>query len=134
MVRFRELPDLEAVAATAIRNANITNLAARVYSSIPAQNAVFPLATVQRISGTPAVREALDAANLQIDVWGGSKSQARDIAARARVVLLELEGTAVTDPVNAYITAVEDALGLNWQPDPDTGRDRYLFGVLIYGH
>jgi hypothetical protein len=35
-------------------------------------------------------------------------------------------------PVSAFISGVEDSLGLTWQPDPSTGRDRYIFGVSIY--
>lgn len=132
MTTILEAPDLEAVAAAALRTAAIAGLDTRVYSSVPT-SPTFPLITVQRIGGIPAVREYLDTANLQIDVWGGSKSEIRDIAARARVVLLELAGTLVTSPVRAWISAVEDVLGLSWQPDQLTGRDRYLFGVLVYG-
>lgn len=127
-----EAPDLEAVAAEALRTAAITNLGTRVYSSIP-RTPTFPLVTVQRIGGIAAVREYMDTANIQIDVWSENKSQGRDIAARARVVLLSLAGTTVTSPVSAWISAVEDTLGLSWQPDQLTGRDRYIFGVLIYG-
>lgn len=132
MTTILEAPDMEAVAAVTIRTAAISGLGTRVYSSIPT-NPTWPLVTVQRIGGIPAVREYLDTANLQVDVWGNSKSEARDIAARARVVLLSIAGTLVTTPVRAWISAVEDALGLSWQPDPITGRDRYIFGVLMYG-
>ena len=132
MTLILEAPDMEAVAAVTLRNAAISGLGTRVYSSIPA-DPTYPLVTVQRIGGIPSVREYLDTANIQIDVWGGSKSEARDIAARARVVLLSLAGTSVTSPVSAWISAVEDVLGLSWQPDQLTGRDRYIFGVLIYG-
>lgn len=37
-------------------------------------------------------------------------------------------------PVNATVTGVEDDLGLTWQPDPATARDRYLFGLAVYLH
>lgn len=125
-------PDLEAVASGALRAANITDIGNRWYSSVPA-DPVFPLGTIQRVGGIPAVREYMDAANIQIDVWGDTKAKARTIAAAARTVLINLTGTTVTSPVNAWISSVEDSLGLTWQPDPLTGRDRYLFGVTIYG-
>lgn len=130
MARFKEFPDCEAIAAAALRAAAIAGVGSRVYSSVPKEPA-FPLIVVRRIGGAPAVREYMDAANLQVDVWGDSKSGARDAAARARVVLLELEGTSVSSPVAAWVSAVEDSLGLTWQPDPETGRDRYLFGVTL---
>ena len=132
MTLILEAPDMEAVCAVVLRNAAITNVGTRVYSSIP-RDPTFPLITVHRIGGLPAVREYLDAANIQIDVWGGTKSEARDIAARARVVLLTIAGTLITSPVRAWISGVEDQLGLSWQPDPVTGRDRYVFGVAVYG-
>ena len=122
-------PDTEAIAAKTLRDANITG--SRVYSSIP-KNPTYPLITVHRIGGLPAVRDYMDAANIQIEVWGGTKSEAFDAAAEARATLIELEGTSVTDPVDAWISAVEDSLGLSWQPDPLTGKDRYLFAVSIY--
>lgn len=132
MTTIIEAPDIEAVVAVTLRNAAISGLSTRVYSSVPT-NPTYPLVTVQRIGGVPSVREYLDTANIQIDVWGGTKSEARDIAARARVVLLGLAGSLVSSPVAAWISAVEDALGLSWQPDPVTGRDRYIFAVLVYG-
>jgi hypothetical protein len=128
--QFVEQADVEAIVASVLRAAGITNLVG-VYSSIP-KDPTFPLITVQRIGGFSPVREYLDAANIQIDVWGGSKSEAFDIAARARLVLLGLAGTQVPSPVSAWVSAVEDSLGVTWQPDPSTGRDRYLFSVLVY--
>lgn len=133
VVAVNTFPDLEAVARYALAQANISEIGSRWYSSIPAKNPQWPLGTVIRIGGLPPVRQYLDMASLQIDVWGESKSQARDIAAQARTVLFSLEGTSVSTPVSAFISGVDDSLGLTWQPDPVTGRDRYLFGVLIYG-
>jgi hypothetical protein len=124
-------PDAEAIVGEALRDALISNISTRVYSSIP-KNPTYPLITYQRIGGLPAVRDYMDAANIQVEVWGGTKSQAFDAAAEARVTLIELEGTSVSDPVSAWISAVEDSLGLSWQPDPLTGRDRYLFAVTLY--
>lgn len=125
-----DLPDCEGIVASALRNAAIPEVTG-VYSSIP-KVPTYPLIIVQRIGGVPVVREYMDAANIQIEVWGNSKSQCFDIAARARGVLLMLAGTSVSDPVNAWVSAVEDSLGIVWLPDPDTGRDRYLFSEIVY--
>lgn len=132
MTDFGTFPDMEAVVSGWLRGKNIAIIGTRWYSSVPA-DPDFPLGVVKRIGGSPAVRRYLDAANIQIDVWGRSKSEARDIAAAARTALMQLEGQSVTSPVKAFVSGVEDALGLTWQPDPDTGRDRYLFSVIVYG-
>jgi hypothetical protein len=129
--KYNVLPDIEAAVAEAIRDAAITDLDERVYSSIPAKP-TYPLAVVQRIGGTPAVRRYLDRANIQINIWATSKSEALDIAQEARVAVLETEGTTVTvDGMNIWVSAVDDSLGLSFVPDPATNRDRYLFGLLV---
>lgn len=128
---FHELPDVEAVARQWLSDGALAVIGTRWYSSVPS-TPTYPLGTVKRIGGIPAIRQALDAGNIQVEVWGTSKSEARDIAAAARVRLLRLEGKSVTTPVAAFVSAVDDSLGLTWQPDPDTGRDRYLFSVLVY--
>lgn len=127
------LPDSEALASSVLR----TQLSARVYSSIPS-NPTFPLMTVKRIGGIPADRVRLDRARLQIDVWGNSKSEARDLADAARVVLHAMENktyrVSAGAVVDAVVTGVEDELGLSWQPDPVTDKDRYILGVALYVH
>lgn len=137
MARFNQFPDAEAIAGWKLRQANIPNVGTRVYSSIPT-DPVFPLIVVKRIGGQPAVRQYLDRSRLQIDCWGGTKSVAFDIAQAARVALLELEQTAVTTgggaPADAWITGVDDDLGLQFMQEAVTGRDRYLFGVEIFLH
>ncbi len=127
------LPDVEALVAYELR----TTLSARVYSSIPT-NPVWPLITVKRIGGTPADRVRLDRANIQIDVWGNNKSEARDLADSARVKLHAMEPKVCTTgagyPVNGIITGIADTFGLTWLPDPLTDRDRYIFAVYVYAH
>jgi len=128
---MRAFPDVEAIVAQTLRDAGIAALGTRVYSSIP-KRPTYPLVVVQRTGGLPAVRRYLDSGTVQVEVWGTSKSEAHDIAQQARVELLDLEGTAVTDPVAAFITAVDDAVGLTWDPDTLTARDRYFFAVAIF--
>jgi len=122
---FLHFPDSEAIAGAALRSAGY-----RAYSSIPA-NPTYPLMTVKRVGGIPRDKRMLDRANIQIDVWGDSKSQCRDLADQARRVLMSLEGTTSSD-FNGVITCVEDSLGLFWLPDQETKRDRYIFSVVLY--
>lgn len=135
MTAYEVFPDIEAIVGYVIRSADIDGLDARVYSSIP-REPTYPLAIVKRIGGTPAERHHLDAGRIQVEVWGGSKSEIHDITQLARVAIHEAEGTTFAvdggAPVDAVVTGVEDDLGLQWIPDPTTGRDRYIFGVIVY--
>lgn len=140
-VDFLVFPDLEAVAGYVLRQANIAGLGTRVYSSIP-KTPTYPLIRYQRTGGFVAVQQALDGPRIQFEVWGGApgdgagaptKSDIHDIAQLARVELLRMAGQSYTEPVDAYITAVTDAMGLSWSPDPPTSRDRYIFSMNVYG-
>lgn len=124
-------PDIESAVIAWLKDGAIAG--GRVYSKIPTDPA-FPLVTVARIGGIPSVREHLDRANIQVDVWGGTKSEALDLAQQAREMLLEMEGQVSTDAAMIWISAVEDSLGLTYQPDEETGRERYLFAVNVHAH
>jgi hypothetical protein len=106
-------------------------------SSVPARP-TYPLVTIRRIGGLPAVKQRLDRASIQVDVWGQNKTQALGQAHAARVTLLGMEGQTFSkasgDAIDAYVTAVEDELGLTFLEDHVTGKDRYLFGLSIYSH
>lgn len=132
---YAALPDAEAVVGWWLRSKSIAS--GRVYSSVPT-TPTYPLVVVQRIGGQPAVRQKLDKARIQLAVWGNSKSEARDLADAARLALLDLEGKSVLiangAPVDAFVTAVDDDLGLFWIPDPVTDKDRYMFGVAVFLH
>lgn len=130
MILVSPMPDVEAVAAEILRDADVCE--GRIYSSIP-RAPTFPLAIVARLGGIPAVRRRLDAARIQVSVWGNNKAEARDAADLARIALHEAEGTT-SAVYEAYVTGVEDELGLTWLPDQETARDRYLFAVTVYCH
>src|SRR5262245_13011214 len=105
MTIVQAFPDVEALVAYELR----TQLPANVYSSIP-RNPTYPLITIKRIGGIPTDRIRLDSVSLQLDVWGNSKSEARDLADSARVKLHAMEGKVMTTaagyPVNGTITGV----------------------------
>jgi len=128
------MPDLEAVVRKTIADAGYS-----AYSSIP-NSPTWPIVVVMRAGGFAAVHRYLDAARLQIDVWGGAKgdtsptpkSTIQDMVQDIRRRVVRLEGTKVTTPVGAWISGVEDG-SLIWLPDDDTGRDRYILTMEIYG-
>lgn len=127
MAEYASMPDIEAIVGIVMRTAGVCG--GRVYSSVP-NDPEFPLAIVQRIGGTPAERHRWDRANIQIDIWGTNKSEARDEADSARLAIHGAEGTTEAT-MGGFISGVEDALGLQFLPDPTTHRDRYIFAVLV---
>lgn len=129
MSGFPVFPDAEAVVSQWLRDH--VSPTPRVYSSIPKAPA-YPLVTIARVGGTPAVRQYLDAARIDVNVWGTSKTDAHDLAAKCRAALMNLEGQTVTTPVSAFVSGVDDAVGLTWLPDAPTSRDRYVFSVIVY--
>lgn len=122
--------DAEAVAGVIIRAAGTT--ATGVYSSIP-KNPSYPLVVVRRVGGLPVHRSRWDGAEIQLDVWAESKSDARTLADAARRALLDAEATTVTyGSSSAWVSSVEDTLALTWLPDPgNSTKDHYVLGVRI---
>jgi len=129
MTTYPAFPDAEAVVAAWLR-AHVPG-PPRVYSSVPAKP-TYPLVTVARTGGTPAVRQYLDAPRIDVNVWGNSKSEAYDLSAACRKALMEMEGQRVTDPVAAFVAGVDDVIGATFLPDETTARDRYVFSVTVY--
>lgn len=126
------LPDAEAIAFEVLDGEGLS-----AHGRIP-DSPTWPLLTVQRLGGIPAERHWLDTARIQVSAWGGddrdtARAEARDLADAARAALHGAEGTAVAS-AGAFVTGVEDDLGLAYLPDPQTGRDRYVFAVRLYAH
>lgn len=130
MPEYSRFPDIEAMAARALREAGVCS--GRAYSSIPG-NPTWPLAVIQRLGGVASVERHLDQASIQVDIYGNNKSEARLEADRARLALHAAEGSSFATE-HGFITGVEDSSGLTFLPDPETTRDRYTFTVLVYAH
>ena len=135
-----EFPDAEATVAWAIREADIPDLDG-VYSSIPSkafsQDGPQTIVVVNRIGGPPAEPHSLDNPSMQISTWAPTKSIAHDVAQAARVALHDLSGqtVGVTDdgaPVACTVAGVVDSMGMSNVPDPNSKRDRYIFGVRLW--
>ena len=135
MSEYVGFPDAEVLARFIIIEANASS---RVYSSLPAKNPVFPLITLHRNGGVPTDRHFLDRARILVNSWGATKGEARALADAARLAIHEAEGNLYLieggDPVDAVLNGVEDIVGINWQPDPVTQRDRYIFEVALTLH
>jgi Protein of unknown function (DUF3168) len=127
------LPDVERLVSSYLRSsAKVAGVVAdRVYTAFPAQASGEPLVLVQRIGGTPPLSHPLvvDEAQLQVDVYGGTKAAAWVVLAAVLAALDELEGAVLPE---GYVSAVRQG-AIRWQPDEtfDPWRPRYVADVTL---
>lgn len=135
------LPDAEKVFSAYLRSrTEITALVDNhVWTELPGLNKDtpewrFPAIRVVRIGGRPGLQRPLyiDEPLLQLDVWGGPKALAHEIAATARAVLAEAH-LATHD--SAVVVTV-DIGSLSYLPDQDLtpARPRYTFDATATLH
>lgn len=127
------LPNIEAIVVDfLLATPEVNTIDDRIVTVVPARP-VFPLIRVTRIGGNPTSRLLwLDQATLQVDVWGGPKNTARDIAETARA---HLSASLPGPHDGGAVTAVEVG-GLTWLPDEsyDPAKPRYSFDLAVYYH
>lgn len=128
MPEYATLPDAEAMAVASLKAGGVCS--GRVYSAVPKQNPVWPLAVVQRLGGVPSDRRAIDSARIQVDIWGDTKSDARLEAESARRALHSSEGDSFGS-LGGFMAGVEDDMGLTYMQDELTARARYTFTVIL---
>ena len=128
--------DVERILSQFLRSSSaVTNLVGqRVYSALP-KECEWPAVRLTRVGGGPVtVPPRLDLARIQIDVWGGTKAQARIICATVlAVAVTDLPG--VYDNGAAVVSAVRSNVS-RYQPDTTftPSRPRYLAELGIYSH
>lgn len=125
------LPDVERLVSVWLRaHAEVSG---SVVTAIP-RDPSFPLVRLVRVGGAPVTQRPLhvDRATLQIDVWGGPKQTAQDLAQTVRGAIAQLEGTAQPEGV---VSAV-DFGPFQYLPDQDfePARPRYQFDVDLTVH
>jgi hypothetical protein len=128
------LPDVEALIIWWLDQAAIA--LGGVHDEYPA-NPSYPFLVVARIGGKPKEPRWLDRASIQLDAYGETKEQARDLAATANASLLDLDetnGVIDTGDVSGVVTGVLIESALPWQPDDTTDTARYLSTVTVYAH
>jgi len=129
------LPDAERMISSGLRlSADLTALVGdNIYTALPKQASarVFPLVRLARIGGAPAGTPLyLDTAFIQFDVWGGSKHEARTIAATVIAALVELVGY---NEHGGYITGVDPGATRYALDDTFTpSRPRYIVDVAVH--
>lgn len=128
------LPDVERIVSAYLRSLTaITDLVSdRVFTELPKREAdrVFPLVRVSRIGGGPTgAPHFLDRALVSCDVWGGTKYEARLIAATIIGALDEIEGYTLH---GGYATGASPG-SLRYLPD-DTfspAKPRYIADAVV---
>lgn len=110
-------------------------VAGRVYTVTPKDVGDAPFVLVRRVGGEPPLSRplVLDAVELQVDGYGGSKRVAHDVTARAQALLSELAGTVSDGVVVGRVTGTR--LGVMrhlpdeaWSP----ARQRYVLDVTVF--
>ncbi len=125
------LPNAENLVSSFLRSdaaVLATQMADRTYTETP-RNPVYPLCRVTRAGGVPEdVSLLLDSPLIQVDVWGGPKTQAQDIAQVIRDAFAARLPHRTTE---GCLLAVVRFGGLRYFPDRDfdPARPRYTFDV-----
>lgn len=117
--------DVEGAAVTFLR----TGLAsqgktATVATKVPA---TMP-ATMVRVSLTGGTRGNLitDRPQLSVEVWAATSTTASDVARTCHGLMHSAAGSVVG---GVWVRRVEEVGGVQYFPDPDSAKDRYIFTV-----
>ena len=129
------LPNAELMLSAYLRSrTEITDLVGdRVYTELPRRDddRVFPLIRVSRIGGGPTGSPLfLDRALVSFDVWGGTKSEAHQIAATVAAVV---DGIANYSAHGGYATGSSPG-SLRYVRDDsfEKPKPRYVLDVVVY--
>lgn len=126
------LPDIEALTSQHFRADVdvVAYLGQHVYTDLPKEFDGWPAARITRIGGSPVVGHPLwvDAAVLQIEVWGGPKRTALEAAETCRQSLQQMRGVHP----EGVCTGVTYG-SLSYLPDETftPARPRYLFLATV---
>lgn len=129
------LPDVERILSTYLRSrSEITSLVdSRVYTELPRRDVdrVFPLVRVSRIGGgAVSSPHYLDRALVSVEVFGGTKYEARQIAATVDAVLDELANFTAH---GGYATGSSPG-SLRYVPDEsfEPTKPRYVLDRVVF--
>jgi hypothetical protein len=130
------LPDAEVLVTTFLRqDPDVTALVGdEVYSTLPAKQATWPVVRVTRVGGSADPLGIIDFPLVQVDVWGGPKTTAQDIAQAMRTAFATRLPLRLGDLGTLALGPGDGALGsLRDLPDEtfDPARPRYIFDVRL---
>lgn len=126
------LPDIEQLMSSFLGDQSeiVALVGDRVYTAVP-KAPVWPLLLVRRIGGVPIVGNPLrvDQPIVQLDAYGGTKKQARDLCETARAAIQQrVQGTHATGVVASFRFG-----NMNWLPDQfyEPAKPRYVADVTL---
>lgn len=126
---LRVLPDVELLVTAWLAEVDeLANLYAHIGTEIPTE-ATLPVIRILRVGGSAVIRQHLDSARVQVDVWADGKQAAHDLARLTQAAMHELPGSHD----EGVVTAVEDGV-FAWSPDESTGWAGYTADYLVYLH
>jgi Protein of unknown function (DUF3168) len=98
-------------------------------------NPIYPRAVIQRLGGTPDNNEQhIDNPRLVCRAYAdrGKRKQAQHIAATMHAALMDLRFNG--DQADGVVSDCRNIVGLQWTPDPNTGRAGFTFIVELTVH
>ena len=140
-IQFRELVDAEELAIKyLLEQIEVTDVfGQRIGTQIPpgtGSQGDGLRAVINRVGGVPNIEQWLDNPRLQVRVYANRNPNQRN-AARAGAALIQawLHQLRV-DSVRpeGVVTDCRDNIGLQWLPDPDTGRPGFMFELELSVH
>lgn len=129
------LPDAERIVSEYLRSrSEITALVgSRVFTEVPKRETdrVFPLVRLSRVGGGPTGSPLhLDRALISFDVWGGTKYEARQIAATIAAVLDEISNYSAHGGYSAGSSPGPLRYLLDDSFEP--AKPRYVLDAVVY--
>lgn len=128
------MPDAERIVSTYVRSrTEVTDLVStRVYTEVPRKETdrVYPMIRISRVGGGPVGSPLfLDRALMSFDIWGGTKHEARTIAATLAGVVDEIGGYSAH---GGYATGASPG-SLRYISDDsfETAKPRYLLDAVV---
>lgn len=128
------LPDAELLVTAFLRQEEsvTSQVGDNIFTELPGGFSAWPAVRVVRIGGSPAFQPlVLDQPLVQVDVWGGPKRTAVQVAEAIRSALAERLPFVL--PTVGTLGGVERFGSLRYSPDPtyDPARPRWTFEAVL---
>lgn len=115
-------------AVAAVISALNTQLPALGFTGVPVRSKVPNPRPARFIAvyrtGGPRLNIVVDSAQITVEAWANSQSEAHDLAQAARAILNSLEGTSVG---GTLLYGINEFSGPADLPDPESGQARYTW-------
>lgn len=127
----RTLPDIESLLVGVLKGDSEVQaiVGQRVATELPPK-ASFPFLALLLTGGNVFVEQHLTGTTVQVDAWGTSRAEARNLALVAQGVIHQIKGTYT----EAVVSGVEDVIPVRRLYDGVAHRPRYMFEVRVYAH